>query len=1237
MANRFLNNISINDQYTLPTSDGSSNQVLATNGSGQLSFVDQTGETAERIEVTVKNVSGGSLSKGTVVHASPSANPPNGNVIEVIAADYDDSTKMPAIGILNETIANEGEGSAVMMGAVSGIDTSSFSIGDELYVGNLGTLTNSKPVTAGQLIQKIAVVIKSHASNGLIKIFGAGRSNDVPLPLYIDNTNQRVGIGDSTPSYTLDVNGTIYGSAVRSGRYYGISGTSSYLDLDSGAPYSLLASSEVNVTSSITCNDLTATETGGIAATNGPVYANRFHGNGNTTYYVDPNDSTTSAILAGKVGIGTTSPGQKLDVSGGIRLGQYSVLEWGGNNSNRLSIQNGLSGATFTTYGSGDIELNPLSGGINFKTAGTSKAKLLANGNFGIGEQSPDELLHISGSVDNDDVAIRIDNDSDDNSSSTPPKAAILFNTASSNGHIRVFGAPADTAANHKMDIGSTASTSYLTFSPSNTEKMRIASSGNVGINVTSPQARLHVDAPSVKAASLTFGAQAGQIFQNENSEFAFGLHNVSPYPLYIQGRTHTNGARQIALNPLGGNIGIGTTSPLTNLHVSSGTSGDATVIIEADTDNNQENDLARLWFKADGGITEGAIQLSDNQLDIISNVSSGSGIVFKTGTTNNYNTTDPDNGAAQRMIITSGGNVGIGVPSPSRPLVVGADSSTAIITLQRTNTTTTGAFGALQWTASDDHSVASISVVGDGNNEGGHMDFRTTSGATNNDPYSNNYLPVRMRITSDGNVEIGDKNYAYGADNYHIALKSTVSSQDQTAYLSNINGTVVISAGGYYYGSDLRQLNSSNTIYGGIRLAEDGEFRLESLSGGTGGSTASATTKFKIDSNGNTFSYGNYIRSQYDGNHYAQIENNSSGGVLKAVDGGATTVMFRSYGDSYVTNDFGLGVTSPDEKLHVDGNTRITSRLYNTQHTSSSLSSGQWYRIVEITGSSGRGKCEFSIGGSGGSGTPSLVKATVNTAWSNTNSTIKVDFNSKSSAFSEFRVVRNATSNKSFVDVKLGGSEDSVLLQVYPIAWDSAYAVDFTNVTTLPSGDSVETSVPLTNTAFALANNNGSDVDPVFKVDHDSKVHAEEFIGQRVIVNGNAYHSTANSVFQLYSTAVGMTTSTSNSMHHPYTAIIMPFNGVVEKVIIKNVKYSSYSSGPSASGTARIQLKQYDSTYAPMDYSSGNVSFTAAANVSMTFSPNQSYSEGTHFRVFWNSSAIWRYVTFQIVLKQTS
>ena len=180
MANKFLTDIEL-DAGLKDNSNGlgTSGQVLSSTGTG-VSWIDSTSDVAERIEVTVKNVSGAQLAKGTVVHAAPTATPPSGNVIEVIAADYDTASAMPAIGVLNETINNEAEGAAVMMGAVSGIDTDSFNIGDELYVGNNGTFTSSKPTATNQLIQKMAVVIKKHASNGLIKVFGAGRSNDVP-------------------------------------------------------------------------------------------------------------------------------------------------------------------------------------------------------------------------------------------------------------------------------------------------------------------------------------------------------------------------------------------------------------------------------------------------------------------------------------------------------------------------------------------------------------------------------------------------------------------------------------------------------------------------------------------------------------------------------------------------------------------------------------------------------------------------------------------------------------------------------------------------------------------------------------------------------------------------------------------------------------------------------------------------------------------------------------------------
>ena len=128
--------------------------------------------------------------------------------MEVIAADYDNIDDMPAIGILKEDLNDDAEGEAVMMGSVSSINTNSFNVSDELYIGANGALVNSKPTTAGQFIQKIAVVVKKHSSNGVIKVIGAGRSNDVPLPLYIDNANQRVGISEPTPAEKLVVSET---------------------------------------------------------------------------------------------------------------------------------------------------------------------------------------------------------------------------------------------------------------------------------------------------------------------------------------------------------------------------------------------------------------------------------------------------------------------------------------------------------------------------------------------------------------------------------------------------------------------------------------------------------------------------------------------------------------------------------------------------------------------------------------------------------------------------------------------------------------------------------------------------------------------------------------------------------------------------------------------------------------------------------------------------------------------
>jgi len=111
-----------------------------------------------------------------------------------------------------------------------------------------------------------------------------------------------------------------------------------------------------------------------------------------------------------------------------------------------------------------------------------------------------------------------------------------------------------------------------------------------------------------------------------------------------------------------------------------------------------------------------------------------------------------------QNGIHVTGGSVGIGTDNPSSILSIAKDSGNTILELKRTNTNTTGAVGTINWTASDGHSVANMYAVGDGDNEGAHLVFRTTSAAGESDPYGSNTFE-RVRITSNGNVGIGTDN----------------------------------------------------------------------------------------------------------------------------------------------------------------------------------------------------------------------------------------------------------------------------------------------------------------------------------------------------------------------------------------------------------------------------------------------------------------------------------------------
>lgn len=129
---------------------------------------------ATELQFTAKNVTGSTIAAGKAVYVSGAS----GSDTTIALAANTSASTMPAFGITKDAIANNASGVVVLAGSLAGINTSSFSEGDELYVSTAGDLTNTKP-TGTALIQKIAKVAKAAAS-GTVIVTGAGRTNDLP-------------------------------------------------------------------------------------------------------------------------------------------------------------------------------------------------------------------------------------------------------------------------------------------------------------------------------------------------------------------------------------------------------------------------------------------------------------------------------------------------------------------------------------------------------------------------------------------------------------------------------------------------------------------------------------------------------------------------------------------------------------------------------------------------------------------------------------------------------------------------------------------------------------------------------------------------------------------------------------------------------------------------------------------------------------------------------------------------
>jgi hypothetical protein len=155
----------------LGESDSPTFAGLTITGTAAVSIPHIHGSIAGNLYIHVRNDSGGQLVAGTAVYATGSVG--DTDRIRVAACDPTNPAKMPAIGILETTLASNADGDAVILGELRSFDTSGYSLSDELYVGAGGAMVATIP--ASGTVQHVGSVARVQQNTGTVVIgIGAG-------------------------------------------------------------------------------------------------------------------------------------------------------------------------------------------------------------------------------------------------------------------------------------------------------------------------------------------------------------------------------------------------------------------------------------------------------------------------------------------------------------------------------------------------------------------------------------------------------------------------------------------------------------------------------------------------------------------------------------------------------------------------------------------------------------------------------------------------------------------------------------------------------------------------------------------------------------------------------------------------------------------------------------------------------------------------------------------------------
>ena len=485
-----------------------------------------------------------------------------------------------------------------------------------------------------------------------------------------------------------------------------------------------------------------------------------------------------------------------IDVTGSISADGLTVESSSDPTTITLRQTGNTSGFILKNYNGNEAQLvNADNGVMVFKTNDLERMRIDSAGNVGIGT-APSNKLDIKGTVgfeatnstnkwlaytytDNslrlnyngagaDEVVI----DSGGNVILTKPNGAYLqFKDASAvRGAINV----------------TTSDGLVFTTGASFTERMRIDSSGNVGIGTASPTANLEISAATSRKLDVVDTTGARVRLSTASGQTYVG--STTAHPLNII----TNDAIRATIDS-SGNVGFGTSSPRYNLAVSGNNataigialdnasgSGTADISILGAGYASHQAGAGEVWFYSPDNINIGGATGNTNNIKFLAN--------------NNIN----------MFIEGSSGNVGIGTASPSSynsamdDLVV-AGSADSGITIA-SGTSSEGSLAFADGTSGADAYRGWINY----NHNSNFMRFSTNA-------------TERMRIDSGGNVGIGTSSPSFGlsveSDNGSgYAALFRKSSSDPALAIQTTSGI-----------TQIQGLNSALNATGGIAMQLSG------------------------------------------------------------------------------------------------------------------------------------------------------------------------------------------------------------------------------------------------------------------------------------------------------------------------------------------------------------------------------------------------------------------------------